>query len=109
MKYLVVFSTVPPSSASRLAKHLVSSRVAACVNIVPGLTSFFHWQGKLDRAKESLLIIKTTGKALPALMREIKKRHPYECPEIVALPIVSGIKSYLDWIQSSVAGKKKGN
>ncbi len=100
---VVVLVTCPNRvPAKRLAAALVSKRLAACVNIVPGLESLFRWDSKMDRAKEVLLIIKTTAKRLPALQRAVLALHPYDVPEIIALPIIAGHPPYLRWLRDSV-------
>lgn len=106
MKAYLVLSTVPTQKKAReLARALVQNRLAACVNIVAGLQSIFRWQGKIDKAYESLLLIKTTKPVFPALLKFLKNRHPYQVPEIISLPIQSGNREYLRWIETSVARK----
>ena len=91
--------------ARRLAAALVRHRVAACVNVVPRVESFFRWQGKIERASEALLVIKTRQERFEALRRRVLSLHPYEVPEIIALPLVAGHRPYLDWVGASVSGK----
>lgn len=79
-----------------------SGRKAACVNIVPGVDSSFRWQGKLDSAQESLLIIKTRASLLPEIIEMVKSAHSYSVPEIIALPIIGGNQDYLNWIDDKV-------
>jgi len=106
VKAYLVLSTVPTQKKAReLARALVQNRLAACVNIVPGLHSIFRWQGKIDKANESLLMIKTTKALFPALLKFLKKRHPYQVPEIISLPIQSGNQEYLRWLETNVARK----
>ena len=90
-------------TAQVIAKRLVSSRLAACVNIVPGLTSVYEWQGAVESESELLLLAKTTEDRVPALEAAVREAHPYELPEIVCVPIVAGLSGYLEWIKSSVA------
>lgn len=100
---LVVFVTVPNRpTATRLAKILVQEQRAACVNIVPAIESHYVWQGKLETARELLLVIKTTRRGYAALERRIKALHPYSVPEIVALAIQQGSASYLKWLRDAV-------
>ena len=101
---IVVLVTCPTQrSAGRLADLLVKGRLAACVNIVPRIRSVYRWKGSLERAGEILLIIKTTSTRLPALQRAVLAHHPYDSPEIIALPITAGREAYLDWARDSVA------
>jgi len=98
--YIVVFITSPDmKEANRLSGILLNSRLAACVNIVPNLKSHFWWGGRIHDAEEVLLVVKTKQKVLRKLVREVKKNHQYENPEIIALPIVGGSKEYIKWIE----------
>ena len=100
--YIVVFITIPTKDqAKKLASFLLSKKVAACVNIISGVESFFWWQKKIDKTKESLLVVKTQKKLFNKLVKAVKSKHPYSVPEVIALPIVSGNKDYLDWIDES--------
>ena len=108
MKIVVVLVTCPSRAvAARLARQLVARRVAACVNIVPGLTSVFRWKGKLERCPETLLIVKTTAARFEALRRAVLKLHPYDVPEIIALPVAAGHAPYCRWVESSVGGMQR--
>ena len=103
MKYCCVLTTVPTIfKARQLAGLLISQKSAACVQILPGIESHYHWKGKKETSKEVLLIIKTSASLYKALEKAILKYHPYEVPEIVCLPITQGSKSYLDWIAREV-------
>lgn len=98
-EHRVVFCTCPdPDTASDIASRLVADKLAACVNILPGLTSVYEWQGKVESDTEALLIIKTAGDRVDALTRRIEALHPYEVPEVIALPIDAGLPAYLNWI-----------
>ena len=100
---VVVLVTCPTSTrAVGLAETLVKQRLAACVNILPSIRSVFRWQGKIDRAKELLLLIKTTQARFPALERAIRKLHPYDVPEVLALRVAKGFAPYLEWVAESV-------
>lgn len=100
---LVVLVTCPSRRvAAQLATRLVNARLAACVNIIPGIDSLFWWEGKVDRAREVLLLIKTTATRFESLRRAIARHHPYDVPEILALPIVNAHQPYMRWIASSV-------
>lgn len=101
---IIVLVTCPTrTTAQGLARLVVQQRVAACVNVVPGIESVFRWEGKIDRAKEVLLIIKTTKSRFVSLMKTVKQHHPYEVPEMIALPIQAGFQPYLDWVTASVS------
>lgn len=100
----VVLVTCPTRAvAGRLGRRLIARRVAACVNIIPGLTSIYRWKGRIEQANEVLLIIKTTGGAFARLRREVLAAHPYEAPEVIAMPVVAGHAPYLRWVQESVS------
>lgn len=100
-QFLLVLSTCPGSiTAKKIASTLVSDHLAACVQIVPGVQSFFHWVGKVDNKEEFLLIIKTTADRYQALEERIMALHPYELPEIVTVPISGGLAGYLSWIKT---------
>lgn len=96
---LLLLNTCPDAeTAERLATLLVENKLAACVNIVSGLTSVYRWQGKLHRDQEHLLIIKSTQARYGELERLLVDNHPYELPELVAVPIEQGLTDYLAWI-----------
>ena len=104
MKYCCVLSTVPGIKKARtLAGLLVSRRLAACVQIIPGLESHYCWRGKKETSKEILLLIKTRSSNYKKLEKTLLENHPYEVPEIICLPITKGSRSYLDWISGEVA------
>lgn len=97
--HLIVLSTCPDrGTADGIADALVAGRHAACVNIVPGLTSVYRWQGKVHHDTELLLVIKTTEAAYPGLEAEVRRLHPDELPELVAVPLQGGLAGYLDWM-----------
>ena len=98
----IVFITAPTRAhALRIARALVSQRLAACVNCVSGIRSIFRWQGRVDTCAETLLIAKTTARRLPSLTAAVRRLHPYELPEILALPAVGGSPAYLRWVAQS--------
>uniref|UniRef100_A0A8D2PUF6 Protein CutA n=1 Tax=Zosterops lateralis melanops TaxID=1220523 RepID=A0A8D2PUF6_ZOSLA len=98
------FVTCPNQSvATELARALVQQRLAACVNIVPGITSVYTWQGKLEEDSEVLLMIKTRSSRVPELTEYVRSHHPYEVPEVVALPVAQGNPPYLRWVGDSVS------
>ena len=88
------------AAAERLAEHLIAERVAACVNILAPCRSVYRWQGAVERAEEHPLLIKTTAERYAALEQAIRAAHPYELPEIVAVPIERVLAPYLDWVES---------
>ncbi len=99
---LVVFTTMPDdATAQDLARALVESRTAACVNVLSGCRSVYRWQGAVESADEIPLMIKTTRGRYPELERELRARHPYELPELVAVPAVAGLSGYLDWVRAA--------
>jgi periplasmic divalent cation tolerance protein len=99
--YQIILCTCPDKdTAEKIACLLVEDRLAACVNIVPNITSIYRWQGQLEYAEEQLLLIKARKDAYPLLEAMIKKHHPYQLPEIIAVPIERGLTDYLHWIDS---------
>ena len=102
--YLVALSTCPDAAtADKIARALVERRLAACVNILPGLRSFYTWKGACESAEEHLLIIKTLAGVYPDLEQALRTLHPYELPEIIAVPLAAGLPDYLAWIQENTA------
>jgi len=100
---VVIFITAgSDEEAHKVAEVILKHRDAACVNIVPRISSLFWWHGKLDSAQESLLIVKSKASLLSEIVRLVKEVHSYETPEIVALPIIGGNPDYLNWIGKEV-------
>lgn len=99
---IAVFVTVPSDKADTLAKMLVKKRVCACVNIVSGVASYFWWEGKIDSAQESLLMIKTTREKFQNLKEVVEENHPYSVPEIIALDINQINDKYKKWLVGEV-------
>ena len=98
---LVVLSTFPDAnSAAAIAKILVADNLAACVNVVAGLRSIYRWQGDIQDDAEVLLIIKTTSDRYAKLQEYLANEHPYDCPEILALPVADGLPAYLSWLSA---------
>jgi periplasmic divalent cation tolerance protein len=96
---IVVFSTCDSAEqAESLARHLVQERLAACVNIIQPIRSIYRWKEQIEEATEWLLVIKSRRDLLPALRAEIEKKHSYEVPEVLALPVVDGSQGYLQWL-----------
>lgn len=101
MDALLVTTTLPDNeSAQRLAATLIEQRLAACVNILAPCRSVYRWQGRIEEETEVPLLIKTTRARYSALQAAIRAAHPYELPEIVAVPLSAGLPEYLDWIAS---------
>ncbi len=100
---LVVITTAETQpDAERLASLLVERELAACVQILPPITSVYRWQGKVEQAAEFLLLIKTTREAYPELETAIGENHSYQIPEIVALPVEAGSDGYLNWLKAAI-------
>lgn len=101
----IVLVTCPSLSLARkIARAVVQKRLAACVNVVRSpVESFYTWKGKLEFAREHLLIIKTTAKCLSQLEREVRRLHSYEVPEFIAIPITEGATDYFSWLSESVS------
>lgn len=101
---VVALSTVGSAEeADRLARALVERRLAACVNVVPGVVSHYRWQGELQRDEERLLVIKTRAERIEALHDALRELHPYELPELVAFEITAGSEAYLRWLDEGVS------
>jgi periplasmic divalent cation tolerance protein len=101
-KVVIFVTTSTEEEAHSIAELLLCHKKAACINIVPRIESSFWWQGKLDSAQESLLIIKTKASVLAEIINLVKDVHTYQVPEIIALPIIGGNEDYLKWIDSEV-------
>ncbi len=99
----VVLCTFPDEEKARqIGALLVEKQVAACVNVVPGICSIFRWEEKLQQEQEVLAVIKTTRLAYPAFEKVLLEAHPYDTPEILALPVAEGATRYLNWVEDSV-------
>ncbi|AVG15651.1 divalent-cation tolerance protein CutA [Pseudogulbenkiania ferrooxidans] len=99
---MVVCNAPDEKTAERIATTLVAEQLAACVNILSPCRSVYRWQGAVERAEEIPLLIKTRADAYPQLEARLAALHPYEVPEIVALPVAQGLPSYLTWVSNSV-------
>jgi periplasmic divalent cation tolerance protein len=100
---LIVYVTASTrKEAERLSRALVKEKLAACVSIIPGISSCYRWKGQIEQAKEILLMIKTTARRYPALEKRIRSLHSYSVPEIVAIPVVKGNPAYIEWLKKSV-------
>ena len=101
MTVLACTCTCPDMAcAERVAGVLVDERLAACVQLLPGVRSMYRWQGEVERAEEVLLLIKTTRECLDALVARVRALHPYELPELLAVEAAGGLPDYLDWVAS---------
>lgn len=97
--YCLVLCTCPDEESGRgLAVQLVEQRLAACVNLIPGLTSVYRWGEAVQHASEVLLLIKTTDERLLDLTETLRRLHTYDLPEIIAIPIIAGLPEYLSWV-----------
>jgi periplasmic divalent cation tolerance protein len=102
--HVVMLVTIgTPEEASRLADALLGARLIACANIVPAVDSRFRWQGKLERETEALIVIKTAASRVDEVVRLVKELHPYDVPEVIALPVVGGNSDYLEWVSEEAA------
>jgi periplasmic divalent cation tolerance protein len=99
---IVLTTTDSPESARRIARVLVERRLAACVNLIPNLLSVYRWQGAVETAEETLLLIKTSTKFLAALEAALGELHTYDVPEFLVLPVESGSTLYLEWLHASL-------
>jgi periplasmic divalent cation tolerance protein len=101
---IVLLSTLPsPEKAAEIARVLVEERLAACVNLVPAIRSIYRWQGAVQDDTETLAIAKTTRRRAEALRARLIELHPYEVPEVIALPVIGGHAPYLAWVGAQVA------
>jgi len=102
-KVMAVLSTAPDSTtASQIAEALVGERLAACVNVVEGVSSIYRWKGAVQRDREVLMVVKTTSDAVERLRSRLVELHPYEVPEVLALAVADGHEPYLDWVRGEV-------
>jgi len=99
---LVVCTFPSEQEAVRIARAVVGESLAACVNIIPGARSIYRWQGKLCDDAEVVALLKTTAARFDALRARVVELHPYDCPEVIALPIDAGHPAYLDWVVQSL-------
>jgi len=100
---IVVFSTASSAEeAEKIARGLVNERLAACVNVVPSIRSFYRWEGKIEDSQEFLLVIKSSRERFDALRTSLEKLHSYEVPEVIAMPVVDGAQGYLNWMDGEL-------
>lgn len=99
----IVYISIPRDEADRMALALVQERLAACVNIVPKITSYYWWEDAVQTDDEALLIVKTTVQRFQALMNYVLENHPYELPEIIGLPVSSAYPDYVAWVKAETS------
>ena len=102
----VVYISVPREEAKQLAKGIVKERLAACVNIIPKIESYYWWEDNVEFDEETLLILKTTSNKFPDLVEYVRANHPYELPEIIGMPLHDAFQGYVDWIKEEVDGEQ---
>ena len=100
---ILYVTTADADTALRIGRTLVEARLAACANVLPGMTSVYWWEGKVEQAAEAVLVLKTRASLVDAATARIKALHPYACPCVVALPVEGGNPDYLDWLRWETA------
>ena len=104
-KIVVLSTCASAEEAAKIARALVEKKLAACVNLMPAVRSFYRWKGAIEDEQESLLVIKSSRALFDQLRAEIEKLHSYEVPEVIAVPIVDGSEGYLEWLDRELAAK----
>lgn len=108
MKISFVYITTKDAEEARKIGHiLVSERLVACVNIIPGMESIYHWEGKITEDNETVMIAKTTSDSVPLIIEKVKSIHSYQVPCIIELPIDQGNSDYLTWIEKETVREKE--
>ena len=102
-KIVVLSTCASPDEAGRIARGLVEKRLAACVNVLPGIRSIYRWQGAVEDEAEVLLVIKSSRALFNQLRIELERMHSYEVPEAIAIPVVEGSERYLAWMDRELA------
>ena len=106
-QYILVLTTMPDKNqAEQLAEKLVTAKLAACINIMPQMTSIYEWNGQLEKGTEHLILIKTRNVVYEKLENTLKAEHPYSVPEIISLPIEAGLQDYLNWIDENTTSSR---
>lgn len=105
--FRVILVTAPPAAAGKLARQLLRERLIACANLLPGVRSLYWWKGRMESARETLILMKTPARQVSRLMRRIRQLHPYEVPEIVALPVARAHKPYAEWVAAEARPGKR--
>ena len=102
---LVLVTAPDEPTAERLARSLLEARLVACANLVPAVRSLYWWQGAIEEGRETLLVLKTTTAQLDALTAAVEREHPYDCPEVLALPVAAGSDAYVRWLVGEVGAR----
>ncbi len=106
MEFRFVYITVGSQAEARnIATVLVEERLAGCANIIPGMRSIYRWEGKIEEAEETVLVVKTVKDRVPALMERVREMHSYDCPCVVSLVVEDGNPDYLDWLDAQTTPK----
>jgi periplasmic divalent cation tolerance protein len=106
MSGIIIYCTCPDiATAEKISRQLVNDKLAACVNLLPGITSIYEWQGKIEQSSEVLLVIKSMAERFAEISTLIEDIHPYELPELIAVSITDGLPGYLDWIKQCTTTK----
>jgi periplasmic divalent cation tolerance protein len=101
--FLVLTNLPDRASAEKLARLLIDEHLAACVNVLSPCRSLYRWKGQVEGAEEFPMLIKTTRERYPQLEAAVRKNHPYDLPEIIAIPLAAGLPAYLDWVASETS------
>jgi periplasmic divalent cation tolerance protein len=105
-KPVLIYSTFPSTeTAEQAGRRLVEAQLAACVNVIAGMTSVYRWQGKIERGSEAVMIIKTRASLVDAVMAQVKAQHPYTNPALLVLPVEGGSGDYLAWLMEETAAR----
>ena len=99
---LIYITTSGQEESARIGRRLVGERLAACVNIIPSIKSFYHWEGSLEEDEESVLIVKTTSELTQQIIKRVRELHSYDNPCIISIPITGGSRDYLEWLNNEV-------
>lgn len=99
---MIYITTSGQEESSRIGRRLVEERLAACVNIIPSIKSFYHWEGSLEEDEESVLLVKTTSELTQQIIKRVRELHSYDNPCIISIPITGGSRDYLEWLNNEV-------
>ena len=108
-KIVILSTCATPEEAEKLARILLDRRLAACVNVIPGVRSFYRWQGAIESAGECLLLVKSSRELFASIGALLEKEHSYEVPELLALPVVEGAANYLNWLTANLRSASEGD